>query len=398
MTIQELITTVPTAAVPLAARAAAVAAIAAANARSVDKEARFPADAFAEARRQRLLSILVPRDLGGDGASLVEAADVCYALGRGCSSTAMIYAMHLVKLASVVNHGRGNAWQEAFMSRIVSDQLLLASSTTEGNAGGNVRASEAPIVRDGSRILLDRNATCISYGAEANGLVTTARRSPDAAASDQVLAVFLKSDYKLTPTVTWDTLGMRGTCSVGYRVEAEGVADQILPDPYEWIHVRSMVPCAHILWTSAWAGIAADAVERARQFVRNVARKTGGQLPPGSAHLTRATTTLRTLRALISSAAERYETAALAPDTFKSLEFQTAMALLKVDASELAISAVMSAQAAAGLEGYRNDSELSLSRHVRDILSSRIMIHNDRILANVGASSMMLPTPAGLTG
>ena len=397
MSVQPL-TRPTTEAVTLYARAAAVAAVAAEHAKSVDRDSRFPREAMDEARRQGLLGILVPRDLGGEGAAISEAAEVCYTLGRGCSSTAMIYAMHLVKLASIVNHGRGNAWQEAVMRRVAIEQLLLASSTTEGTAGGNVRASEAPIVREGDRITLDRNATCVSYGAEADGIVTTARRAPDASASDQVLAVFLKSDYKLTPTVTWDTLGMRGTASVGYRVQASGVVDQILPEPYEYIHVRSMVPCAHILWTSAWAGVAADAVERARQFVRNVARKSGGQLPPGAAHLTRATNTLRSLRALITSAARRYEAAGNDRSVFQGLEFQTAIALHKVEASELAISAVLDATKAAGLEGYRNDSELSLGRHVRDILSSRIMIHNDRILANVGASTMMIPTSATLAG
>ena len=382
----------------LSERALTASAMAAANAKAVDRDSRFPHEAMAEVRAQRLLGILVPKDLGGEGASIAEAAEGCYRLGRGGASTAMIYAMHLVKLASVVNHGRGNSWQEGLMRRIASEQLLLASSTTEGNAGGNVRASEAPIVREGSRIGLDRNATCVSYGAEADGIVTTARRTPDAAASDQVLVVFLKSDYTLTPTVTWDTLGMRGTASVGYRVQASGVADQILGEPYEYIHVRSMVPCAHILWSSAWAGVAAAAVERARQFVRNVARKTEGQLPPGAAHLTRAATTLRSLRALISAAAQRYDMAGDDRAVFQSLEFQTAMALLKVDASELAVSTVLDATKAAGLEGYRNDSELSLSRHVRDILSSRIMIHNDRILANVGAATMMLPTPGSIAG
>ena len=44
----------------------------------------------------------------------------------------------------------------------------------------------------------------------------------------------------------------------------------------------------------------------------------------------------------------------------------------------------MSAHAGVRLSGYRNDSEFSIGRHLRDILSSPIMINNDRILANVG--------------
>ena len=62
----------------------------------------------------------------------------------------------------------------------------------------------------------------LSYGAEADAIVTTARRSPDAAPSDQVIAVFLKSDYSLEPIMSWDTLGMRGTCSTGYTIRASG--------------------------------------------------------------------------------------------------------------------------------------------------------------------------------
>ena len=43
----------------------------------------------------------------------------------------------------------------------------------------------------------------------------------------------------------------------------------------------------------------------------------------------------------------------------------------------------MSAMRACGLSGYRNDGEFSVGRHLRDVLSSPIMINNDRILANV---------------
>ena len=68
------------------------------------------------------------------------------------------------------------------------------------------------------------------------------------------------------------------------------------------------------------------------------------------------------------------------------------MNLLKVNASELAISIVMSAMQACGLSGYRNDGEFSVARHLRDILSSSIMINNDRILANIASTARCLST------
>ena len=46
-----------------------------------------------------------------------------------------------------------------------------------------------------------------------------------------------------------------------------------------------------------------------------------------------------------------------------------------------------------GLSGYRNDGAASQGRALRDILSAPIMINNDRILANLGASAVMAETP-----
>ena len=91
-------------------------------------------------------------------------------------------------------------WHRDFMTRMVEHQFLLASSTTEGGGGGNVRSSEAPVEHIEGRIHLVRDASVISYGAQADGVVTTARRNADAAASDQVLVVLEKKNYSLERT------------------------------------------------------------------------------------------------------------------------------------------------------------------------------------------------------
>jgi acyl-CoA dehydrogenase len=381
----------------LKARTEVAAAVAAKNAAQVDRDARFPQEAISAVRAQRLLGIMVPRDLGGEGASLSDVVDVCYGLGRACSSSAMIYAMHQIMVACVLRHRRNMAWHERLLRRLCAEQLLLASSTTEGKGGGNVRSSEAPIERSGSRISLERRATVISYGANADAIVTTARRAADAAASDQVLAVFLKEDYSLEPLMAWDTLGMRGTCSAGFTLRASGDSDQILPDAYEAIHVQTMTPIAHLTWASVWAGVAAGAVERAQLFIRNAARQASGQLPPGAAHYTKASCSLLTLRGVVASLLRKFEQASNDDEALASLDFQTTVNLTKVEASELAVSTVMSALRACGLSGYRNDGEFSIGRYLRDVLSSPIMINNDRILANAAAASLMSALPGSLS-
>ena len=381
-----------------AARARIAAETAARHAAAVDAAASFPAEAFDEIRKQRLLGVMVPTALGGEGASIADLADVCFILGQACSSTALIFAMHQIKMACIIRHAKGSATLERILRQIVTDQLLMASSTTEGQAGGNVRSSDAAIERVGEDVTLERKATVISYAADADGIVTTARRAADAAGTDQVLLVLLKKDYTLERLQSWDTLGMRGTHSEGFSLRVKAPAQQLMPDPYEKIHAQTMVPHAHILWGSVWAGIAAVATLKAQGFVRNALRGSGGQMPPGAPHFTQAASSLRTLRSVLSSALRSYQAVMSDEKAVSALEFQSMITLTKVQASELAVETVLAALRACGLSGFRNDSEFSIGRHLRDVLSAPLMINNDRILANLAMTSVMTSLPISISG
>jgi acyl-CoA dehydrogenase len=378
-------------------RAQIAATVAAAHADAVDRAARFPAEAFAAIREQRLLSMLVPVELGGDGATVSDAADVCCTLGSACASSAMIFAMHQIQVAILTRHAPSSAWHQQLLRRMCKEQLLLASSTTENQTGGIVRASACAVEQDGTRMSLTKNATVMSYGAEADGVLVTARRTADSPPADQVLVAFVKGDYALERIKDWDTMGMRGTCSTGFTLRGNGEMAQLLTEPYERIHPQSMVPVAHLTWSGVWCGIAAGAVARARRFVRTAASQGGGAMPPGAAHLTRAMLSLRALRGSIASAMERYESAALeGRSALEAIDFQSAMNLLKVSSSESAIEIVMNAFQACGLAGYRNDGDSSIARSLRDVLSSSIMISNDRILASAAGALLLFEVPTVL--
>jgi len=107
--------------VDLATRARAAAEVAAAHAAAVDADARFPNEAFAEIRRQKLLGIQVPASLGGEGASLDDLADVCYILGQACGSAGLIYAMHQIKIACIVRHAKGAKALEGILRRVAAE-------------------------------------------------------------------------------------------------------------------------------------------------------------------------------------------------------------------------------------------------------------------------------------
>jgi acyl-CoA dehydrogenase len=184
-------------------------------------------------------------------------------------------------------------------------------------------------------------------------------------------------------TGTWDAFGMRGTCSPGYVVRATFPESQIVPAPFGEILGHTMLPFAHVLWGSVWLGIANDAVARARTWLRGVARQMPGQTPPAAFRLAEVSAQLQMMRALVHYAARRYGTVLESGDreTLSSLGFGLSMSEVKISASQLVVNIVTAALRVCGTSGYRNDSPVSLTRHLRDAHSAALMIGNDRILS-----------------
>jgi acyl-CoA dehydrogenase len=207
------------------------------------------------------------------------------------------------------------------MQRTSDEQLLLASVTTEGGIGGDLRNSICAVEIDGDNFKLGKDATVISYGAHADAILVTARRAPDAPSSDQVMAVVLKGQCKLNRTTGWDTLGLRVTCSEGLRLEAEATAAQILPKPFAEIAAQSMLATSHLLWSAVWFGVANDALARAQNFVRAQAKGRPNVTPPGALRVAEAASMLQLMRANTLDGLRRFARAQADSDELTSVGF-----------------------------------------------------------------------------
>ena len=377
------------------ARTAAIAAdVAAIHAADVDAASRFPHETIAALKAARLLSAAVPADCGGAGAGMFELATQCATLAQGCGSSGMVLAMHHIQVACIARHGRGSAYFERYLrDNLVARQELIASITSENGTFGDTRSSICAVALDGERMSLEKDATTVSYGAHADAQLVTCRRAADAAASDQVLVLFEKGSYTLAQTGTWDTLGMRGTCSPGAKFAGHGGAEQILPGAYADSSAQTMVPYSHILWSALWTGIAADALGRAATFVRNAARRSPGSVPPNAPHLARAYVELQSMRHNWEACAREFDELTAAGDAEAREELGTmAWALrmnqLKMSCSEMAPRLCHEALQIIGIMGYKNDSPFSIGRHYRDVLSAALMVSNERIASK--SASMLL--------
>ena len=364
------------------ARMAAIAdEVAGPAAADVDERGRFPSETIAALRAEGLLAALVPTASGGGGATLAEVSDGLVALGRRCASSAMVVAMHHIQVACLVRHGANPALR-AYLRELSENQYLLASATTEVGTGGDVRSSICALEVADGRFRLEKQAPVISYADDADAVLVTARRSAESPVSDQVIVLCRPPGLELEQVGEWNALGFRGTCSTGFVLRATGDEDLVLTESYGDISTRTMLPLAHLLWSSVWLGIAGDAVDLARKSVQAEARRKPGTTPAASVRLAETVVLHQQFVDMVRSSLARFEEADAEGDRLSSIGFGIGMNALKVSASNLVVDIVRECMLICGLASYRLDSPYSLGRHLRDAMGAALMVNNDRIMAN----------------
>ena len=352
------------------------------NADDVDKNARFPAEAFAALKKEKFLSCYIPEEFGGMGLSVLEVSKICETMGTFCGSTAMVFAMHQIQVATIVHHGTSLEYFKDYLKEIVEKQFLLASATTELGIGGDVRSSICAPDINGNVLTLEKQTSVISYGEYADAILVTCRKSSEAARNDQVEILARKEDYTLKKISGWDTLGFRGTCSNGFVLNVKCDPIQILPVHYADIHKITMHPFAHSVWAALWLGIASQSVSLARSAVRAEARKNLEVLPPSALRLAEVDSVLFSMRGGTYQAINEYHELLIQndPEAFSNYGFSSRINNLKITSSQLIIEIVGRSMLICGISGYRNDSKLSIGRLLRDAYGASLMVNNDRIL------------------
>lgn len=353
--------------------------VAAAHAGDVDVHARFPRESLDALKEAGALSAFLSPALGGLGVSFAAVAEACFILGKRCGASAMVFAMHQIQVVTLARHAAAQPFFDVYLRRLAAEQRLIASVTSEVGTGGDMGSSIAALNPAEDGLCFSKQAPTVSYGAYADDLLTTVRRNPEAQGGDQVIVLTSAGQHGLEPQGTWDPFGMRGTCSPGYVVSAKLGADQVVEQPFSEIAAQSMVPISHVLWSHLWLGIATDAFDRSRAFVRAAAKRTPGVTPPAATKLSHVMGDLQLLRGEVKAGLADYV------EHFDDAEWLMTMAAalrfnnLKIAASEQVSRICQGAMSVSGIVGFKNDTPFAVGRHLRDSMSACLMIANDRI-------------------
>ena len=352
----------------------------------VDRDARFPAESLAALKEERVLSALVPVELGGMGATLTDISYVIRVLSRHCAATGSVLAMHTEQLFVLLKYGTTEALRSV-LAEVVEEQLLIANANSEVGIGGDVMRSIAALEPEGDGWRFDKQALAVSYGGAADLILSTVRRAADATETDQVVALLRARDFDLELISDWDMLGLRGTCSAGMRITGHVTDADLFPVPFATVANGGGGQLRHVLMTSVWTGLAEAALEEAHETVRVAARRTIGTTPQSAVRLAEIMGEVQVARSMLAEALRQVESA-LDQGTIEDIGLVMSLRNVKVKTSTAAINSAVAALQICGINGFRRGEGHRLERVVRDACGSLIMVSNDRYLQE---NAQMLP-------
>jgi alkylation response protein AidB-like acyl-CoA dehydrogenase len=201
-----------------------------------DRTGAFPVADFEDLRGAGLFGLMVPERLGGGGRSYADYARVAYELARGNGATALVFNMH----ASVTGALAGvpdemvralGVPEEFFESRdeilrAAADGAFYAVAMSERGVGSRLSqlTTRYEVVDDGFHI--KGSKSFVSGAGHADAYLVAAR----SAADDSVVSQFLVPAQASGVAVeqTWDSLGMRATCSHDLHLDVVVPASALL--------------------------------------------------------------------------------------------------------------------------------------------------------------------------
>lgn len=166
-------------------------------------------------RSAGLLSMAVPVELGGSGATPAEVAAVQRELARHSGSVGLATAMHQHVVAFTAwRYRRELPGAEATLRRVANDGLILLST---GGADYTDPHGEAVAVEGGFRVSGRKRFVSLSTEGD---VLSTMFSYDDPDAGRRVLNVAVPvADPGVAIADNWDALGMRGTASNDVRID-----------------------------------------------------------------------------------------------------------------------------------------------------------------------------------
>jgi alkylation response protein AidB-like acyl-CoA dehydrogenase len=215
-------------------------------------------------RQSGLLSLSIPHELGGWGASWSEVLDVVRIFARSDGSLAHVFGFQHLMLATARLFGRREQWQPLF-------EGTVQNSWFWGNALNPLDARTSLIRRDGALFINGQKSFC-SGSPDSDMLIVSALRPPEPRLA--VVAIPTSRDGVVVHG-DWDNMGQRQTDSGSVELRNVSIdASELLDEPGPLGSIfASLRPCvAQLILANVYLGLAEGAFAHARAYTRTSKR------------------------------------------------------------------------------------------------------------------------------
>jgi alkylation response protein AidB-like acyl-CoA dehydrogenase len=271
-----------------------------------DIDGSFPESDFDDLRAAGLLGLMAPARLGGIGASFTDYAEVAMALGAGNGATALIYNMHASVTGALAltdeDLARALGVPESFFAardavlRGAVSGRLYAVAMSERGAGSRlskVTTSYQPV--DGGWRITGEKTFCSGAG-YADAYLVVARRG------DAISQFLVPAGAGVTVVPSWDSLGMRATCSHDIVLDVVVPPDALLGQVEGMALLLAQVMPQWLVasYAAVYVGVAMAALDAAREYVEG---RGLGRLPMVRSRLGRADAAVAAAREVVRTMA-----------------------------------------------------------------------------------------------
>jgi len=328
----------------------------AARAAGHDRHGSFPTDDFADLRQAGLFGLMVPGHLGGMGAGFADYAAVAYELARGNGATALVFNMHasVTGALSAVTPELADSLGLPAEAMTARDGFLAAAAAGSWYAvamserGAGSRLSQLATVYepvDGGYRVKGSKTFCSGAG-HADGYLVAARSTADQAVVSQFL---VPAGDGLVVEQTWDSLGMRATCSHDLHLDVTVPAGALLGGVEGLALIMAQLAPHWMVasYAAVYVGVARAAVDAA---VEHVAARGLAGLPAVRARIGRADAAVSAAHLAAMEAARRVDEAPGDADTNRWV--WRAKLLAGTTAADVAASMVEAAGTSAMRRGH----------------------------------------------
>jgi alkylation response protein AidB-like acyl-CoA dehydrogenase len=236
----------------------------------VDAEAAFPQESIAALGEGGLLGLTILEAYGGLGHGLRTMTATIDAVAQRCSSTAMVYLMHLCGVAcyATVPDKTEKILRDAAAGRHLSTLAFSERGSRSHFWAPVSRAEEAGpgVVR------LSASKSFVTSAGHADGYVVSTLSAGATTPIESTMYYVLSGDRGLTVDGTWRGLGMRGNASAPMLLdEVELGADRALTAPGKGLDMMLgvVLPAFQVGTAAVAVGIAEAAVQGTITHVTN---------------------------------------------------------------------------------------------------------------------------------